>query len=594
MSHIRIEGIKIKNYRSFGEQEVTVNFPKEDYKKPVAIVGYNNAGKTNFLNSILYGITERYVTKDSFTINDFHNRRYDNIPAIATKLISSSETKVDGKIANLTGYHFLRIELDGNEIESARINSYEDWGKTRQIFSSFGAAKYYKIFYINFHEIKKEISTKKTSWGNLSSFLAKHIKSIVDKDSIMAGKKASFKDEIQTSTDKVMADSTLREFLNSIQTNYITNLRQNQCHIEFGLPEYEEIFLEMMFKIGLNGDMENLIPISHFGDGYISMFVMAVIQAIAESNETDKCLFLFEEPESFLHENHQEYFYKTVLCGLAEKGHQVIYTTHSDKMLDIFDTRGLIRFEFNEESKQTVLKYNKQNNEFLETEENEGIFDEMLSEIDDYNNYIKLIEPNLNKIIFSKKVLLVEGPNDLMTYKEIIRRKVLELTGDNKYSETYLNFNNIAIIPHHGKITALILIKLCKHFGIDYFAINDFDFEEDFLTKLSFQTFEELKESDIYNTELTNIRAFNSKGEPLSERTKKGMITTNWSLIKEASFEKIHFNIPKLESVLGYGSDDKNSAKIWRIIKETSEFGTLIFPEKLKDFLELNNLERQG
>jgi predicted ATP-dependent endonuclease of OLD family len=68
------------------------------------------------------------------------------------------------------------------------------------------------------------------------------------------------------------------------------------------------------------------------------MFVMSVIQAIAESNTEDKCLFLFEEPESFLHENHQEYFYKMVLCKLAEK-HQVIYTTHSDRMVDIFDTR---------------------------------------------------------------------------------------------------------------------------------------------------------------------------------------------------------------------------------------------------------------
>jgi hypothetical protein len=415
----------------------------------------------------------------------------------------------------------------------------------------------------------------------------------------MSDKKDQFKAEVKFSTDKVIADSSLNEFLNRIQINYSNNLRQNQCHIEFGLPEYEDIFLEMMFKVGLNGDVDNLVQISHFGDGYISMFVMAIIQAIAESNETDKCLFLFEEPESFLHENHQEYFYKTVLCGLAEKGHQVIYTTHSDKMLDIFDTRGLIRFEFDEDSKQTVLKYNKHDSEFLKVEEDEEIFDELvseeefLSEIDDYNNYIKLIEPNLNKMLFSKKVLLVEGPNDLMTYKEIIRRKVFELTGDFKYSETYLNFNNIAIIPHHGKITALILIKLCKHLGIDYFVINDFDFEEDFIEKLSFETIRELKESDIYNFELENICVLNLKGEPLSQKTKRGMVTTNWNLIKEASFEKIHFNIPKLESVLGYDSNDKNSAKIWRVIKETAEFGKSIFPENLEDFLELNNIQVQ-
>ncbi len=64
----------------------------------------------------------------------------------------------------------------------------------------------------------------------------------------------------------------------------------------------------------------------------------------------------------------------------------------------------------------------------------------------------------------------------MMTYKEIIKKKVLEITGDEKYAETYLNFNNISIVPHHGKITATILIRLCKHLGIgnyDYHSRDD-------------------------------------------------------------------------------------------------------------------------
>jgi putative ATP-dependent endonuclease of OLD family len=124
------------------------------------------------------------------------------------------------------------------------------------------------------------------------------------------------------------------------------------------------------------------------------MFVMAVIQAIAETNTSDECLFLFEEPESFLHENHQEYFYKMVLCKLAKK-HQVIYTTHSDKMIDFFDTKGIIRIEFDEERQQTERKYN-------------DITEPANEEYKGYNDYIQRIEPNLNKILFSRKVILVE------------------------------------------------------------------------------------------------------------------------------------------------------------------------------------------
>lgn len=585
MSKIHINGIGIENYRSFRDNRKIV-FPGEQYKKPVAIVGYNNSGKTNLLNSILFGITEKYVNKDTFTLDDFHNRDINNIPNIYTGITASNEVKKDSKYANLTGYHFLKIKLDGNEIESAKIESYKDWEQEDRNYQAFGANKYYKIFYVNFHEIKKEISTKKTSWGNLTSFLAKHIKSIVDSDKEMLKKKLDFKEEVKKSTGNVIEDSNLCNFLNKIQKNYSRNLRNNNCNIEFGLPEYEDIFLEMMFKIGLNGDLDNLVPIDHFGDGYISMFVMAVIQAIAEDNEEDKCLFIFEEPESFLHENHQEYFYKVVLCGLAENGHQVIYTTHSDKMIDIFDTKGLIRVEFDEELKQTEIKYNKAKEDFL----SQG--DELIDKIKDYNNYIKIIEPNLNKIIFSRKVVLVEGPNDMMVYKEAIRKKILDKTGDVKFADTYLNFNNISIIPHHGKVTALVLIKLCKHLGLDYFVINDFDFDVNFIDKLvTFNTDDKYKESKFYLEEVKKIEARNIKGEELSEGTKKGMITTNWKLIREAGINQIHFNIPKLESVIGYNQNDKDSIGIWKAISDIEEFGENLFPQKLIKFLEIDKIE---
>ncbi|ASR46579.1 OLD family endonuclease [Paenibacillus kribbensis] len=587
MSYIRIKSISVENYRSFGTRQ-TIHFPDQNHKKPVAIVGYNNSGKTNFLNAILYGIKEKNVNKDTFTINDFHNRDYNNRPFIETEIESSIEVKGDGNQAELKGFHSLRISVVDNEIEHAGVRSFRDKEQLTKNPDASGAAKYFRIFYVNFHDVKKELSTKKTTWGNLTSFLAKHIKKIVEADANMKGKRKTFEGEVKDSTDRVLADSKLHSFLEDIRSNYSTNLRDSNFFIGFELPDYEDIFLDMIFKIGLNGDTENLISIDHFGDGYISMFVMAIIQAIAESNKSDKCLFLFEEPESFLHENHQEYFYKTVLCNLAEKGHQVIYSTHSDKMIDAFDTRGLIRFEFDDEAHETILKYNKPDENISEADL-EGF---SLDQVADFNNYIKMIEPNLNKIVFSQKVVLVEGPNDLLTYKEIIKKKVYLLTKDSMYSETYLNFKNISIIPHHGKITARILVKLCKHLGVDFFCINDFDFKNNFISELLFDSLEDLKKSELYTKRILDLEEFNSKGKPLSDSTKRQMVTTNWGLIKEASLEKIHFNIPKLEAVIGYESNDKSSLGIWTKLQETSEFGEEIFPTSLKKFVGIETLEQ--
>jgi len=581
MSQIKIKSLSLKNYRSFGNNEQKFIFPAEDYNKPVAIVGYNNAGKTNLMNAILYGLQVNFVSKDTFSINDFHNRNIVNKPEIKLEVSSSTEKKYDGKDAILNGTHVLNIQTDGKEIEGSKIESYKpgdivDFNKNWQ---AFGATRYFNIFYINFHNIKEEISTQKTSWGNLKSFLAKHIKKIVDGDTSMKDKKEKFETLLNTATKDILKESKLMEFVKAIKTNYCVNLRDNNCHIDFSLPEYEDIFLKMMFKIGLNGEEDNLVPIDHFGDGYISMFVMAVIQAIAESNTKDKCLFLFEEPESFLHESHQEYFYKMVLCNLAEKGHQVIYTTHSDKMVNMFDTKGLIRIEFDEAIKQTVKKYNEAIENFnkpLTYSDNDKIIT-----IENYNGYIKNIEPNLNKILFSRKVIFVEGPNDVMAYKYAIEKEIINLGKDKKYAETYLNFNNIAIIPHHGKATVLILIELCKHLGVDYFVITDLDFSDNFVNELfKYASEQEFKQSELYSLETNS--------------TKRGMLTTNWKLANFAGNKKIHFNIKKLETVLSYASDDKNSVKLWNLLQKKERFEENFFPTILKDYLEFYKISSEN
>lgn len=569
MSKIRINSISVKNYRSFGEQQ-DFEFPSREYKKPVSIIGYNNAGKSNLMNCILYGVGQKFITQQTFTLSDFHNRDWSNVPFIKTDI----EADVVGKNSwnkdiTMNGIHSTEIKVDDKQIIEAKINP-----------SFFGADKYYNVFFINFHNIKEEIITQKTSWGNLKSFLGKQIQKIVESDANMSDKKGSFEEELKKSTKEVLKDSELNKFIGLIRKNYTANLRNDDCTVEFGLPNYEDIFLKMMFKIGLNGDKENLVPLDHFGDGYISMFVMAVIQAIAESNTQDECLFLFEEPESFLHENHQEYFYKTVLCGLAEKGHQVIYTTHSDKMIDPFDTKGMIRLEMNE-SNQTVVKYNDIGDFEL---------DESTGEIIDYsrfNEFIKTVEPNLSRMLFSKKVILVEGPNDVLVYKHAIKQKVLEyiendgsIENKERYADAYMNFENISIICHHGKGTANYIIELCKHFKIDFFALTDLDFEENELDINELSncfTETELKQKDLYTSS-----------------SKKAMITTNWKLLNACGIDNIHFNIKMLETVIGYEKSDKNSLAIWDLINSDGfEFDEKLFPEKLEKFIGLNKEEEQ-
>ncbi|HAN10512.1 MAG TPA: OLD family endonuclease [Clostridiales bacterium] len=574
MSKIRVTEIEVENYRSFGQKQ-KITFP-ESYDKPIAIVGYNNAGKTNLMNAIRYGLYEK-VSEDMLELKDFHNCEWKNVPWIRVGF--RAEMGQDIIPCNKCFIETV-IEVDNDKIINVKDDVIKyDVGNINK--KKWHVKQQTQIIYINFHTIKEEIKTQKGSWGYIKSFLGRYIKKTVDNDTAMLNKKEHFERCTKTATETILKNTKLSKFIEKIRGHYSVNLRQvrDTCEVQFGLPNYEDIFQEMIFKIGLNGDNEKLIPLNNFGDGYISMFVMAVIQAISE-DEDNKCLFLFEEPESFLHENHQEYFYKTVLCGLAKKGHQVIYTTHSDRMVDMFDTRGLVRLEFDESNKQTEVRYNKTDDiSSINTNTEDGLIS-----MKDYNQFVKAIDPSLNKIIFSKKVILVEGPNDVLVYKHIIKQKILEIINENDeiedkmaFADTYMNFYNIAIVSHYGKATAILLMRLCNHLGVDYFAINDWDLPElsvDVLLK--FSTLEEVQDSEDYTG--------------LGDR--KGLLTTNWNLYSQASHNNIHFNVNKLEELVGYKLDDKNSMKIQKKLQDGFEITEKILPEKLYKFLALDKLER--
>ena len=172
-----------------------------------------------------------------------------------------------------------------------------------------------------------------------------------------------------------------------------------------------------------------------------------------------------------------------------------------------------------------------------------------------------------------------------MVYKYAVKKKVLEWIEDDdnildkeRYAETFMNFENISFICHHGKATAIYLIELCKHFDVEYFVINDWDFEEDDLSKDCFSTIhslEELRGNDIYKNR---------------DRIEKGMLTTNWNLNEAVDwdYKKIHFNTKKLETVIGYDSDNKSSIGIWNLINSNDfEVTEELFPDELEEFIGL-------
>ena len=109
------------------------------------------------------------------------------------------------------------------------------------------------------------LSLKKLPWGTLKSFLGQHIQSIVNKDEKLKGKKQDFETKTQDARTEAMEGTELAKFIQNIKKNYQDNLRDNNCEVDFTLPRYEDIFLTMIFQIGLPNHPQKRVPLSQFG-----------------------------------------------------------------------------------------------------------------------------------------------------------------------------------------------------------------------------------------------------------------------------------------------------------------------------------------
>ena len=143
-------------------------------------------------------------------------------------------------------------------------------------------------------------------------------------------------------------------------------------------------------------------------------------------------------------------------------------------------------------------------------------------------------------------------------------------------AKTYLNYANISIIPHHCKDTISLFARLCEHFAIEFFVVTDADLDKDLLIDvLAFKSEEDLKESLIYQSE--------------GSRGKKGLITKNFRIGQSTKFDRLHFNTPRLEEVIGYTQNDKSSSAIWMLINVPQWTPPKeLFPQHLYNFLEID------
>lgn len=377
-------------------------------------------------------------------------------------------------------------------------------------------------------DFSDEIKTKEsTSFGKLIKILFKQIEQSPEfLDIKNSFEKLNKMLNRQLIKDEDGTESTLDERLPSlklleteIEKVFQESFSQIKLELEIPNPEVKQIFNSTQILI----DDGIKTTIDYKGDGVKRTLVFSILRTYVEKlnsdNQNTDYIFLFEEPELYLHPNGQRILYN-VLEKLSLKD-QVFVTTHSPNF-------------FSATAKETCfIKIYK---EFSCTPPSSKAKEINFVQNSSYKDAFQIIcYENSTPAFFSKKVLLVEGDSDLIFLK-----------GLSKFiNESYcFEKTNIPIIRINGKMNTKRFYDFYKHFDIEVYSLLDLDILIDGFDKLELgKNNSELQ--DLRNNLLNKLdqiceeQGIESRinGSMISEHVKKRSWQEKYTRLKELAYK---------------------------------------------------------
>ena len=298
------------------------------------------------------------------------------------------------------------------------------------------------------------------------------------------------------------------------------NFPNIKVELKIPKPELKQVFSNT--QIFVDDGINTIIDTK--GDGLKRALVFALLRTYIDLNRLDKekeylqenkeenktnshppILFLFEEPELYLHPNGQKILFEA-LKRLTSFNNQVLVTTHSPIFLSPDNVGYFIKitktFNHGEKPYSQVLPINLE-------------FDLKLKDA-----YQLICFENNSAAFFANKVLLVEGISDLIYLKHISK----------KYNEEWdFESKNIPIIGITGKTNIKKFVEFFELFGVEVHTILDYDMLLDGFEHLN--TNNEIKRlrNDLLQEVDTIINSNSISVKPSGDDIKKLITSYSWS-----------------------------------------------------------------
>lgn len=297
-----LDEITINNYRSCKSFSTKLS-------PYTALVGYNNAGKSNVLLAIQWLLKKSALTKADFFDENQPVEVIGKISGITEDRLDKMESKQRKSIEPYISNGVLKIKRTQYKIDdkanNINLSVYDENGAT-WVDNPNGIDNAIKILLpepikISAMDNAEEDATKAKNTTTIGKLLDKMLKSVAERYS------EDFSKSLNEINKKISSDgserlSDLSDLDNQINKNINDFFSGVQVKLHFETPNISDIFKSGTIKVFESDDTAR--NLSYYGHGAQRSIQMALIRSLAEVNATENFatnLLLIDEPELYLH-----------------------------------------------------------------------------------------------------------------------------------------------------------------------------------------------------------------------------------------------------------------------------------------------------
>ena len=427
---MKFKSISIKNFRNF--EGIEINLTNKN-----VVFGMNDVGKTNFLYALRY-IFDRDIRRQNFCDTDYYQKHVDKPIEIVVAIDISDENNDDDsqklrakiKGAMLSNQDKIYIKLIANYDKKEMVGipvlywggELEDLEQMKTYGTFFDIDYLFNVIYIDAY-----VDLYKLFKKNVNSLLVNN----EEKDKIVL---ESINKKCEELNNQISSLSGVKAFENSIVPEY-----QKFRHDNISITVKSEIAVKGLYSNIVpyikKDEKDFLYPTS--GEGRKKLLVYAIFGLLSKEEEEKKInLFLVEEPENHLHRSMQIALSHNLF--LEGKYKYLFMTTHSSCVLSEMDHVNLVRI-YNKDkilSKSVVYKVPNE-----------------------YKNQRNILNRGLAEAIFADKVLLVEGPSEIVLFEKVL--SIIEPLYESE-GTCVLAVGGVGFIPYYSILKQLNIKTLIK------------------------------------------------------------------------------------------------------------------------------------